>query len=218
MQNYHKINHLTFFFFSCHKMSIPNTKSVLNRHFPFAKKKPNIPSKLSDKVDTKINKQKLIEEKSLPIVKNTESTRCDVLTENNEKAKPVQEKLCSNEILKKTISATFKTILSQNDDSDILSKKKKSISRKSSNVSEVSLEEIKKPKDNYQRWNIPFSSKFKGKEIDKTLLTMQDLIYYNPVANPIIKEPKVEHKEEDDPDNDLLSIDSVRKFVNSKYY
>jgi len=46
---------------------------------------------------------------------------------------------------------------------------------------------------------------------------MQDLIYYNPVANPIIKEPKEEHKEEDDPDNDLLSIDSVRKFVNSKY-
>jgi len=198
-------------------MSTPNTKSVLNRHFPFAKKKPNIPSKLSDKVDTKINKQKLIEEKSFPIVKTTESNRCDVLTENNEKAKPIQEKLCSNEIPKKTISATFKTVISQNDDSDIITKKKKSISRKSSNVSEVSIGEIKKPKENYQRWNIPFSSKFKGKEFDKTLLTMQDLIYYNPVANPIIKEPKVEHKEEDDPDNDLLSIDSVRKFVNRKY-
>ncbi|XP_060878914.1 transcription factor TFIIIB component B'' homolog [Metopolophium dirhodum] len=192
-------------------MSTPNTKSVLNRHFPFAKKKPNIPSKLSDKVDTKINKQKLIEEKSFPIVKTTESNRCDVLTENNEKAKPIQEKLCGNEIPKRSISTTFKTIISQNDDSDIISKKKKSISRKSSNVSEVSIGEIKKPKENYQRWNIPFSSKFKGKEFDKTLLTMQDLIYYNPVANPIIKEPKVEHKEEDDPDNDLLSIDSEQK-------
>ncbi|XP_022171764.1 transcription factor TFIIIB component B'' homolog [Myzus persicae] len=192
-------------------MSTPNTKSVLNRHFPFAKKKPNIPSKLSDKVDTKINKQKLIEDKSFPIVKTTESNRCDVLTENNEKAKPVQEKLCCNEIPKNTIPATFKTVLSQNDDSEILPKKNKSISRKSSNVSEVSLGEIKKPKENYQRWNIPFSSKFKGKEFDKTLLTMQDLIYYNPVTNPIIKEPKVEHKEEDDPDNDLLSIDSEQK-------
>lgn len=192
-------------------MSIPNTKSVLNRHFPFAKKKPNIPSKLSDKIDTKINKQKLIEEKSFPIVKTTESNRCDVLTENNEKAKPVQEKLCSNEIPKKIISATFNTIKIQNDDLEILSKKKKSISRKSSTVSEISMGEIKKPKENYQRWNIPFSSKFKGKEFDKTLLTMQDLIYYNPVTNPIIKEPKVEHKEEDDPDNDLLSIDSEQK-------
>jgi len=194
-------------------MSTPNTKSVLNRHFPFAKKKPNIPSKLSDKLDTKISKQKLIEEKSFPI-KTTETNRFDVLTENNEKAKPIQEKLCCNEIPKKTISSNFKTTITQNDDSEIISKKKDSISRKSSNVSEISIEEIKKPKENYQRWNIPFSSKFKGKEFDKTLLTMQDLIYYNPVTNPIIKE----HKEEDDPDNDLLSIDSVRKNVNCKYY
>ncbi|XP_015377570.1 PREDICTED: transcription factor TFIIIB component B'' homolog [Diuraphis noxia] len=192
-------------------MSTPNTKSVLNRHFPFAKKKPNIPSKLSDKVDTKISKQKLIEEKSFPIVKTTETNRCDVLTENNEKAKPIQEKLFCNEIPKKTISSNFNTVISQNEDSEIISKKRESISRKSSTVSEVSIDDIKKPKENYQRWNIPFSSKFKGKEFDKTLLTMQDLIYYNPVTNPIIKEPKVEHKEEDDPDNDLLSIDSEQK-------
>ncbi|XP_025203574.1 transcription factor TFIIIB component B'' homolog [Melanaphis sacchari] len=192
-------------------MSAPDTKSVLNRHFPFAKKKPNIPSKLSDKVDTKINKQKLIEEKSFLIVKNSESSRCDILTENNEKAKPIQEKTCGNEISKSTISSTFKTIKSQDNEPEIISKKKESISRKSSSVSEVSIEEIKKPKENYQRWNIPFSSKFKGREFDKTLLTMQDLIYYNPVTNPIIKEPKVEHKEEDDPDNDLLSLDPEQK-------
>jgi len=197
-------------------MSTPNTKSVLNRHFPFAKKKPNIPSKLSDKIDIKINK-KLIEEKSFPVVKTTETNQCDILTENNEKTKPIQEKLCCNEISKKTISPNIKSTISQNEDPEIISDKKKSISRKSSNVSEVSIEEIKKPKENYQRWNIPFSSKFKGKEFDKTLLTMQDLIYYNPVANPIIKEPKVEHKEEDDPDNDLLPIDSVRKNFNCKY-
>ncbi|XP_027848673.2 transcription factor TFIIIB component B'' homolog [Aphis gossypii] len=192
-------------------MSTPDTKSVLNRHFPFAKKKPNIPSKLSDKVDTKINKQKLIEEKSFLIVKTSESNRCDVLTENNEKAKPIQEKTCNNEIHKKVISETFKTDKSQNNEPEIISKNKRSISRKSSCISEVSIEEIKKPKENYQRWNIPFSSKFKGQEFDKTLLTMQDLIYYNPVTNPIIKEPKVEHKEEDDPDNDLLPIDSEQK-------
>jgi len=192
-------------------MSTSDTKSVLNRHFPFAKKKPNIPSKLSDKVDTKINKQKLIEEKSFLIVKTSESNRCDVLTENNEKAKPIQEKTCGDEIPKKPISATFKTIKSQNNEPEIITKKKRSISRKSSSVSEVSIGEIKKPKENYQRWNIPFSSKFKGREFDKTLLTMQDLIYYNPVTNPIIKEPKVEHKEEDDPDNDLLTIDSDQK-------
>jgi len=197
-------------------MSRPNIKSALNSHFQFAKKKPNIPSKPSDKVDTKINKQKLIEEKSFPIVKITESNRCVVLTENNEKAKPIQEKLCGNEIPKKTISETFKTILSPNDDSNIISKKKKSISKKSSKVSEDSIGEIKKPKENYQLWNIPLSSKFKGKEFDKKLLTVQDLIHYNPVANPIIKKPKVVHKE-DDPDNDLLFKDPVRECLNCIY-
>jgi len=186
-------------------MSTPNTKSVLNRHFPFAKKKPNIPSKLSDKVDTKINKQKLIEENCFQTI---ESNRCDVLTENNDKAKHIQEKTCGSEISTKTISETFKTIESQNDDSKI-----KSISLKLSNVSSVIMKEIKKPKENYQRWNIPFSDKFKGKEFDKTLLTMQDLIYYNPVTNPINKEPKMEDKEDDDPDNDLLFIDPVRKIA-----
>lgn len=199
-------------------MSTPNTKSVLNRHFPFAKKKPNIPSRLSEKVDTKINKQKLIEDKNCSTVKTSEPNRCDVLTENNEKAKPIQEKLFSNETPKKVISATFKTINSQNDDLEIQSNKNESISRKSSTISDVSIDELKKPKENYQRWNIPFSSKFKGKEFDKTLLTMQDLIYYNPVTNPIIKEPKVEHKEEDDPDNDLLPIYSVRKISNLKIF
>ncbi|XP_025190402.1 transcription factor TFIIIB component B''-like [Melanaphis sacchari] len=159
-------------------MSTPDIKSVLNRHFPFAKKTPNILSKLSDKVDTKINEQKLIEEKSFLIVKNSESSRCDVLTDNNEKAKPIQEKTCGNDISKNTISSTFKTIKSQDNEPEIISIKKRD-----------------------QRWNIPYSSKF-----DKTLLTMQDLLHYNPVTNPITKEHK-----EDDPDDDLLSLDPEQK-------
>lgn len=190
-------------------MSTLNTISGLNRLFPFAKKKPNIPSKLSDKIDTKVNKHKLVEDKSF--LKISDSIRCDILTENNEKAKHVQEKTSNNDISKKVVSVTYKTIPSQNDDSEIKLKKKKSDILKPSNVSEVSIEEFKKPKENYQRWNIPFSSKFKGKTFDKTLLTMQDLIYYNPVTNPIIREPKVEQIEEDDPDGDLLPIKSVRK-------
>lgn len=195
-------------------MSTLNTKSGINRLFPFAKKKPNIPARLSDKIDTKVNIHKLVEDKSF--LKTSDSIRCDVLTENNEKAKPVQEKTSSNDISKKVLSITCKTTPSQNDDSEIKSKKKTSVTRKSSNVSEVSIEEIKKPKENYQRWNIPFSSTFKGKTFDKALLTMQDLIYYNPVTNPIIKEPKVEQtlkveEDDDDPDNDLLPIKSVRK-------
>lgn len=188
-------------------MSILNTKSGLNRLFPFAKKKPNIPAKLSDKIDTKTNKQKLVEDKNDSIVKSLEPIRCDVLTENNEKATPIQEKSC-NDVCKKVFSETNKTISSQNDNSETKSEKKKPIKRKSSNVSEISIEEIKKPKENYQRWNIPFSSKFKGKDFDKTLLTMQDLIYYNPVTNPILKEPKVEQNE-DDPDNDLAELPTV---------
>lgn len=193
-------------------MSVLNTKSGLNRLFPFAKKKPNIPAKPSDKVDSRSNKQKVIEDKNCPIVKSSEFFRCDVLTENNEKAKQVQEIVCVNEIPKNNFLETDETIQLQND-IEIKSKSKKSITRKTSNVSEVSIDDIKKPKENYQRWNIPFSSKFKGKAFDKTLLTMQDLIYYNPVTNPIMKEPKVEKKEEDDPDNDLLPIESVRKFL-----
>jgi len=195
-------------------MSVLNTKSDLNRLFPFAKKKPNIPSKLLDKVDTKINKQKLVEDKNF--TKPSESIRCDVLTENNEKGKSASERACINDNSKQSSSETYKITQSQDGDSEIKAKKKKSITRKSSNVSEVSIEEIKKPKENYQRWNIPFSSKFKGKDFDKTLLTMQDLIYYNPVSNPILKEPKVEPKSDadnvdDDPDGDLLPIDSNQK-------
>lgn len=193
-------------------MSVLNTKSGLNRLFPFAKKKPNIPAKPSDKVDSRLNKQKVIEDKNCSIVKSSEFFRCDVLTENNEKAKQVQEIVYVNEIPKNNFLETVETIQLQND-IEIKSKSKKSITRKTSNVSEVSIDDIKKPKENYQRWNIPFSSKFKGKAFDKTLLTMQDLIYYNPVTNPIMKEPKVEKKEEDDPDNDLLPIESVRKIL-----
>lgn len=194
-------------------MSVLNTKSGINRLFPFAKKKPNIPAKLSDKVDSNTNKQKIIEEKSSPIIKTSE-LRCDVLTENNDKTKP-EDKTCSIEIPKKVLTETCKKILLKNDDPETISKNKKSVTRKSSNVSNISsIEEIKKPKENYQRWNIPFSSKFKGKEFDKTLLTMQDLIYYNPVTNPIIKEAKIEQKQEDDPDDDLLPIEPVRKILN----
>lgn len=191
-------------------MSVLNTKSGLNRLFPFAKKKPNIPTKLSDKVDS--NTITLIEDKNYPIIKSSELLLCDVLTENNDKPKHIQEIPCINEISKNTLLETHKTIQLQND-TEIKSKSKKSITRKLSNVSEVSIDDIKKPKENYQRWNIPFSSKFKGKEFDKTLLTMQDLIYYNPVTNPIVKEAKIEQKEEDDPDNDLLPIETVRKII-----
>lgn len=191
-------------------MSVLNTKSGINRLFPFAKKKPNIPAKLSDKVDSNTNKQKIIEEKSCPIVKTSE-LRCDVLTENNDKLK-LEDNIYGIETTKKVLSETCKKIILKNDDSEEISKNKKSATRKSSNVSNVSsIDEIKKPKENYQRWNIPFSSKFKGKEFDKTLLTMQDLIYYNPVTNPIVKEAKVEQKQDDDPDNDLLPIEPVRK-------
>jgi len=189
-------------------MSILNKKTGLNRLFPFAKKKPNIPAKLSDKVDSKLNKQKLVDDKNCALIKTIETIRCDVLIENNEKGRCVQENSSVKEISKNDILETFKEISSQNDNTEIKPKNKKSITRKSSKVSETSIEGIKKPKENYQRWNIPFSSKFKGKEFDKTLLTMQDLIYYNPVTNPIIKEPKVEQND-DDPDNDLLSIKSV---------
>lgn len=196
-------------------MSLINTKPDLNRLFPFAKKKPNIPTKLLDKVDIKINKQKLVDDKNF--IKTLESIRYDVLTENNEKIKSTQEKTCIDDNSKKNILETNKIIPTQNDDSEINAKKKKLITRKLSNVSEVSIEEIKKPKENYQRWNIPFSSKFKGKDFDKTLLTMQDLIYYNPVTNPIIKVPKVELKTDDDPDGDLLPIDWVRKIINFLY-
>jgi len=191
-------------------MSILNKKTGLNRLFPFAKKKPNIPAKLSDKVDSKLNKQKLVDDKNCALIKTIETIRCDVLIENNEKGRCVQENSSAKEISKNDILETFKEIPSQNDNTEIKPKNKKSITRKSSKVSETSIESIKKPKENYQRWNIPFSSKFKGKEFDKTLLTMQDLIYYNPVTNPIIKEPKVEQND-DDPDNDLLSIKSDQK-------
>lgn len=191
-------------------MSILNTKSGLKRLFPFANKKPNIPSKVSDKLDLKPNKQVLVDDKLFSIQNSLEAIRCDILTENNEKAKPIQEKTFNNDLNKNNLLETYKQIPSQNDVSEIKSK-----SRKLSNVSEVSIEEIKKPKENYQRWNIPFSSKFKGKDFDKTLLTMQDLIYYNPVANPIIKEPKIEQKEDDNPDDDLLPIHQlVRTFLN----
>lgn len=207
---------ILFFIFRLFKMSVLNTKSGLNRLFPFAKKKPNIPSKLTDKVDSKPNKQKPVDDQSCSIIKTTDSVRCDVLTENNEKAKSTLEKICINEISENISSETIKTTPHQNDDSEIKSKNKKSVTRKSSTVSETtSIDGIKKPKENYQRWNIPFSSKFKGQDFDKTLLTMQDLIYYNPVSNPIIRTPKVEHKEEDvdDPDNDLLPIKSVSQVL-----
>jgi len=194
-------------------MSILNKKTGLNRLFPFAKKKPNIPAKLSDKVDSKLNKHKLVDDKNCTLIKTIETIRCDVLIENNEKGRCVQENSSVKEISKNDILETFKEIPSQNDNTEIKPKNKKSITRKSSKVSETSIEGIKKPKENYQRWNIPFSSKFKGKEFDKTLLTMQDLIYYNPVTNPIIKEPKVEQND-DDPENDLLSI----KYVSLLFY
>lgn len=183
--------------------------SGLNRLFPFAKKKPNIPVKFSDKIDSKSSKQKCIDDKNVLINKNLESLRWDILTENNEKAKFNLDKTCNNEISKKCLLETFKEDPSQDDDSEIKPLNKKSFTRKSSSVSEASIEGIK----NYQRWNIPFSSKFKGQNFDKTLLTMQDLIYYNPVTNPIIKETKVEQKEdvEDDPDNDLLNFEPVSK-------
>ncbi|VVC41203.1 Homeobox domain-like,SANT domain,SANT/Myb domain [Cinara cedri] len=182
-------------------MSTLNPKSGLNRLFPFAKKKPNIPSKILDKSDTKTSKQKSVEKKNCLIIKNPEQIQCEILTENNEKLKTVQEKAISNESPKKVLIDTYKLIISQNNESDI-----KSISRKLSNASEISMEGIKKSKETYQRWNIPLSNKFKGKDVDKTLLTMQDLIYYNPVSNPILRETKIELKEEDDPDNDLLPI------------
>lgn len=198
-------------------MSVLNMKPDLNKLFPFAKKKPNIPAKLLDKVDTKVNKQKLVENENF--TKTSESIRCDVLTESNEKGKSTQERTCINDNSKQNSLKTYKKIPSQKDDSEINAKKNKSV--KSSNVSVIGIEDIKKPKENYQRWNIPFSSKFKGKDFDKTLLTMQDLIYYNPVTNPILKEPKVEPKpdndDDDDPDGDLLPIDSVRKILNFAY-
>lgn len=177
--------------------------SGLNRLFPFAKKKPNIPVKFSDKIDTKSSKQKCIDDKNL------ESLRWDILTENNEKTKLNLDNTCNNEISKKCLLETFKEDSSQDDDSEIKPIIKKLFTQKSSSISEASIEGIK----NYQRWNIPFSSKFKGQNFDKTLLTMQDLIYYNPVTNPIIKETKVEQKEdvEDDPDNDLLKFEPVSK-------
>lgn len=202
------INNYNFLFLDF-TMSVLNSKSGFNRLFPFAKKKPNIPS---DKIDSKTNKTKLIEDIICPVIKSTESFRCDVLTTNNEKAKHVQEIAYITEVPKKNVLEIRTAIESQNN-TEIDSKSNKSITRKSSNVSEVTIDDIKKPKENYQRWNIPFSSKFKGKAFDKTLLTMQDLIYYNPVTNPIVKEPKVEQREEDDPDNDLLPIDSVRKII-----
>lgn len=198
-------------------MSVLNTKSGFNRLFPFAKKKPNIPSKLSDKTDTKPSKHKIVEEKIFPVIKTSEQIQCDILTKHNEKLKTIQENTSGNEIPTKILSNTCKLTSSQNNESDIKCVNKKSISRKSSNASEISIEGIKKPKENYQRWNIPFSSKFKGKDFDKTLLTMQDLIYYNPVSNPIVKELKTEVKDEDDPDNDLLPIEIVRKIIYFKY-
>lgn len=198
-------------------MSALSTKSGFNRLFPFAKKKPNIPSKLSDKSDTKTTTQKSVEEKKCSIIKISEQVHSDILTENNEKLKTIQEKTSSNETPLKVVSDTCKVIPSQNNELDIKSINEKSISRKSSNASEISFEGIKKPKENYQRWNIPFSSKFKGKDFDKTLLTMQDLIYYNPVSNPIIKEPKIELKDEDDPDNDFLPTETVSKIIYFKH-
>lgn len=204
----YKNNYFTYYVnisFSVCKMSALNTKSGLNRLFPFAKKKPNIPIKQSDKVDPKLNKQKLANANNVLINKTSETTRCDVLTENNEKAKHVPEKSFSNET---SIQSLLE--ISQNDNLEIKPKIKKSVGRKLSNASVTSIEGTKKPKENYQRWNIPFSSKFKGQDFDKKLLTMQDLIYYNPVTNPIIKETKDEQYDEDDndPDNDLLPIKS----------
>lgn len=196
-------------------MSILNTKSDLDRLFPFAKKKPNIPSKVSDKLDIKSNKQILVDDKKISI-QSSETIQCDILTENNDKIKYIQDKSCSDESTKKVLLETLNNNPSQNDISGDISEIK-SLNRKFSNVSEVSIEEIKKPKENYQRWNIPFSSKFKGKDFDKTLLTMQDLIYYNPVTNPIIKEPKIEQNQDDDPDDDLLPIESVRNILNIIY-
>lgn len=194
-------------------MSVLNSKSDLNRLFPFAKKKPNIPGKLSDKVDSKTSKPKSIEDKNSSIFKTPESVQCDVSTEDNEKAKSVEEVTCSNETDKKNeLEACKATTLSQVKDLEI--KPKKSVTRKSSNVSEISIEEIKKPKETYQRWNIPFSTKFKGQDFDKTLLTMQDLIYYNPVTNPIVKQLKIETKEEEDPDNDLLPLGIIKVLLN----
>lgn len=187
-------------------MSTLNTKSDLNRLFPFAKKKPNIPSKASDKTDTKINKQPN-EDKNNVGIQNPEQIRSDILTENNEKAKHVQEKICNIEIPTKVASEINVKVSSPKNDSLIKYKDKKSVTRKLSSNSDIILEDSKKPKENFQRWNIPFSTKFKGKEFDKKLLTMQDLIYYNPVTNPIVKELKVEQKEEDNPDDDLLPID-----------
>lgn len=186
-------------------MSALNTKSGLNRLFPFAKKKPNIPFKQSDKVDTKSNKQKWFDDNNIHNNnKTSEATHLDVLTENNEKDKHVHEKSYSNE----TSKQNFSEIL-HNDNLVVTPKTKKSIARKLSNASVTSIEGTKKPKENYQRWNIPFSSKFKGQDFDKKLLTMQDLIYYNPVTNPIIKEIKDEqHDNDDDPDNDLIPITS----------
>jgi len=190
-------------------MSVFNTKADLNRLFPFAKKKPNIPSKLLDKVDTKINKHSLFEDKCINI---SESLHYDILTENDEKDILIEEKICINDNSNNNVSENHKILSFFNDNSEINNKIKKCVIPKSCNIPEViNIEEIKKPKENYQRWNIPFSSKFKGKDFDKTLLTMQDLIYYNPVTNPIIKEPKNEPKLDDDPDNDLLPLDSVSK-------
>jgi len=186
-------------------MSALNIKSDLNRLFPFAKKKPNIPIKQSDKVDPTSNKQKLVDDNNVFINKTSETTRCDVLTENNEKVKHVPEKSFSNGTSIQSLSE-----ISKNDNLEIKPKIKKSVGRKLSCASVTSIEGTKKPKENYQRWNIPFSSKFKGQDFDKKLLTMQDLIYYNPVTNPIVKETKDEQYDEDDddPDNDLLPIKS----------
>lgn len=197
--------------------SVLNSKSDLSRLFPFAKKKPNIPSKLSDKVDPKTIKPKSTEDKNSSISRTPESVRCDVLTENNEKAKPVEEVTCSNEIDKNSALEACKPT-TPSEDLEIKPKGKKSRSRKSSTISEVSIEEIKKPKEYYQRWNIPLSNKFKGQDFDKTLLTMQDLIYYNPVTNPIVKHEKVEPKEEDDPDNDLLPFGSIKVLIYLFYW
>ncbi|XP_050535085.1 transcription factor TFIIIB component B'' homolog [Daktulosphaira vitifoliae] len=194
-------------------LNMLNNKSGLNRLFPFAKKKPNIPSKLTDKFDIKSSKQKLDDEKSNKVIKISESVRSDILIESNEKTKP---------LIEKSIDETLSNIQSKSPEkysSNIESPKLKnndSISLKKIDESDFTLENIKKPKENYQRWNIPFSSKFKGKDFDKTLLTMQDLIYYNPVTNPIVKDQKVLKKDDknaDDPDGDLMSIseESVNK-------
>ncbi|XP_050428602.1 transcription factor TFIIIB component B'' homolog isoform X2 [Adelges cooleyi] len=168
-------------------MSVLNSKSGLNRLFPFAKKKPNIPSKINDKIDAKFAKPKSNDDKIDQLFKVPEPIGHIILIENNENPQAAQVKEYTN-VVPKSIPTKTEICSNVNDEPD------------------NTLEDVKKPKENYQRWNIPFSSKFKGKEFDKNLLTMQDLIYYNPVTNPIVKETKVEQKEEEDLDNDLLSL------------